>query len=98
KYRAGDRPLAVSITGEARGDSVLYKVADNGSGIAAKDLGRIWDIFYRGAGASAGEGEGIGLTVVKYMAEKNGGSIKAESEEGGGTVFHLELPAAGGNK
>jgi len=98
KYRAKGRALAVSITGEARGGSVLYKVADNGSGIAAKDLGRIWDIFYRGAGASAVEGEGIGLTVVKYMAEKNGGGIKAESEEGGGTVFHLELPAAGGTK
>jgi len=98
KYRAGDRPLAVSITGEARGDSVLYKVADNGSGIAARDLGRIWDIFYRGSSARGGEGEGIGLTVVKYMAEKNGGSIKAESEEGSGTVFYLELPAAGGTK
>ena len=98
KYRAEGRPLAVSITGEARGASVLYKVADNGSGIAAKDLGRIWDIFYRGSAARSGEGEGIGLTVVKYMAEKNGGSIKAESEEGRGTVFCVELPAAGGNK
>ena len=98
KYRSGDRPLAISITGEARGARVVYKVADNGSGIAPKDLGRIWDIFYRGSAARPGEGEGIGLTVVKYMTEKNGGSIKAESEEGRGTVFCVELPAAGEKK
>lgn len=98
KYRSADRPLDITITGETAGARVLYKVADNGSGIAARDLDRIWDIFYRGSAPRAGAGEGIGLTVVKYMAEKSGGSVRAESEEGRGTVFHLELPAAGGAK
>ncbi|MDD5210469.1 MAG: PAS domain S-box protein [Elusimicrobiales bacterium] len=97
KYRDRDRALEISITGEAKDGRILYAVADNGSGITAKDLPRIWDLFFRG-GTPGMEGEGIGLTVVKYMAEKNGGSIRVESKEGQGSVFFLELPAAGGQK
>ncbi len=97
KYRDGARTLEISVTGEVKDARVRYTVADNGSGIAAKDLPRIWDLFFRG-GTPGMEGEGIGLTVVKYMAEKNGGSVKAESVEGQGSVFCLDLPAAGVTK
>ncbi len=95
KYRDKNRALAVNVTGEIKDGVARYTVADNGPGIPAADLGRIWDIFYQPGRPRANRGEGIGLPMVKRFAEKNGGGIRAESKEGRGTVFYVELPAAG---
>lgn len=94
KYRAVGRPLAVTVTGEVKGGMALYTVADNGSGIPEKDLQKIWDIFYKSDKAHGKHGEGIGLAMAKRLIERNGGRIRAESKEGTGSVFRLELPAA----
>ena len=96
KYRSGDRPLMVSISGDIKADTVIYAVADNGSGIPEADLKSIGNLFYRSANASGKIGEGIGLHMVKRIAEKNGGAIRVESKEGRGSVFYVELPAAEG--
>ena len=85
----------VRVTGEVKGTSVLYTVADNGAGIPQGDLSKIWDIFFRPRGAGDNRGEGIGLPMVRRIAERNGGGIKAESEEGEGSVFYVELPGPG---
>ena len=95
KYRHKARPLVVRVTGEVKGTSVLYTVADNGAGIPQGDLSKIWDIFFRPRGAGDNRGEGIGLPMVRRIAERNGGGIKAESEEGEGSVFYVELPGPG---
>ncbi|MCX5793081.1 MAG: PocR ligand-binding domain-containing protein [Elusimicrobia bacterium] len=97
KYRQKDRPLVVNVTGEVKGDMAFYTVADNGSGIPAADLEKVWSVFYQGgaAGTSGKKGEGIGLHMVKLIAEKNGGGITVDSKEGEGTVFSVRLPAAG---
>ncbi len=94
KYRQEGRPLSVSVTAELKEGIILYSVADNGSGIQEKDLGHIWDVFYRHGSAAGKGGEGIGLPMVKRLAEKNGGSITAESRPGEGSVFRVSLPAA----
>ncbi len=95
KYRDESRALEVTVTGEVKEGAAFYTVADNGSGIPAGDLDRIWNVFYQPERAHKNKGEGIGLPTVKRIAEKNGGSIKAQSKEGEGSTFYVELPAAG---
>lgn len=94
KYRDKHRKLRITIGGEAAGNgAVVYSVADNGLGIKAADLPRIWQIFYSGNIPGVKKGEGVGLPLARRLAEKNSGSIWARSEEGEGTTFFVELPA-----
>ena len=73
--------------------TVLYSVADNGPGIKAADLPRIWQLFFRGEVPGVKKGEGIGLALVRRMVDRNAGRIWAESKEGEGSTFFVELPA-----
>ncbi|MCM2267576.1 MAG: ATP-binding protein, partial [Elusimicrobiales bacterium] len=98
KYRHPDRSPEIRVSGETRGAVTVYTVADNGAGIPGTDLARIWNVFYHPEHATERKGEGIGLPMVRRLVEKNGGSIRAESKLGEGTVFYVELPAAGGGK
>lgn len=94
KYRATERPLVINVAGEIKDGMAGYTVTDNGSGIPASDLQRIWNVFYRSERATRKHGEGIGLPMAKRLVEKNGGSIRAESKEGAGSVFYVALPSA----
>ncbi len=93
KYRDPVRPLRVRITADKKNDFAVYSVADNGRGISGRDLKSIWAVFARPLSARQ-RGEGIGLPMVKRIAERSGGGITAESKEGSGSVFRVELPAA----
>lgn len=98
KYRDRTRALEVTVRGELKDpDTVAYTVSDNGRGIKDADLDKIWEVFYSGhtQDPQIARGEGIGLTVARRMAERSGGSLRAESREGAGTKFILELPAKG---
>jgi signal transduction histidine kinase len=67
-------------------------IRDNGAGIKETDLPRIWEIFYSGDNPKLKKGEGIGLAISRMLAEKTGGRLWAESKEGEGSVFFLEMP------
>lgn len=71
----------------------VITVCDTGLGIPAPDLPHIFDRFYR-AGNVEGKiaGAGIGLAGVRQIVEQHGGSISAQSDERGGTVFTVRLP------
>jgi len=75
---------------------VLLCVADNGSGIAAADLPRIFERFYRADKARPRDasGSGLGLAIVKRIVELHGSEIRVDSETGRGTRFWFELPLA----
>jgi two-component system sensor histidine kinase MprB len=88
--RAGD-PIDEPIEVRVR-DGVL-EVRDHGPGIAAEDLPRVFDRFYRAPGARARPGSGLGLAIVRQMAEAHGGSVHAANDPGGGARLTLELPA-----
>ncbi|HLZ30937.1 MAG TPA: HAMP domain-containing sensor histidine kinase [Chloroflexota bacterium] len=75
-----------------RGDVHELLVSDNGVGIAASDLERIFDRFFRSDAARAGEGAGLGLAIARTIAEQHHGSIEARNRIGGGAVFSVRLP------
>ena len=79
----------VSIDGEAKNDRVVMTVADTGAGVAADDLPKIFDRFYKGAGS---RGSGLGLTIARNLIVAHGGEIRATSEPGTGTTIVFTLP------
>ncbi len=91
-------PGKVEVSLERLNGSALLKVRDTGVGISEEDLPHIFDRFYRVDRARTREagGAGLGLSICKEIAEAYGGTIKAESEQGRGTVFTVVLPLKGG--
>jgi signal transduction histidine kinase len=71
----------------------IFFVRDNGLGIPAVALPRLFNAFQRLHGNVAA-GEGIGLALVRRVVERHGGRVWAESKEGAGTTFYLSLPEA----
>lgn len=92
KYsREGGR---VEVSAGRRDGAVEIAVSDQGIGIPAADLPRIFDAFYRGqAGEGGVAGAGIGLALTRRIVEAHDGSIGATSEPGRGTTFVINLPA-----
>jgi signal transduction histidine kinase len=81
---------------EAVGGRALIEVAvsDDGPGIRAEDLGRVFDRFYRAAGPRPGAsgGSGLGLAITRRLVQMNGGRISAANRPEGGAVFTIALP------
>jgi signal transduction histidine kinase len=95
KYRAADRRLEVRVSGRRDGSMSVYSVEDNGIGIPADRIERIWELFCRLDPDDGAGGEGLGLTLTRRIVERHGGSIKAESEPGRGSRFIIALPSGG---
>ncbi len=90
-----DHGAAISLSLEVAGDKALIRVEDNGIGIEAELLPRVFDLFTqatRSIDRSQG-GLGIGLTVVQQLIELHGGRVEVASEGlGAGATFTVELP------
>jgi two-component system phosphate regulon sensor histidine kinase PhoR len=76
--------------------NVAIEVADDGEGVPAQALPRIFERFYRADSARARHvgGTGLGLAIVKHLVGAMGGQVSAESELGRGTTIRVVLPAA----
>jgi two-component system, OmpR family, sensor histidine kinase MprB len=77
---------------EVRVRDGCLEVRDHGPGIAADDLPRVFDRFYRSPEARGRPGSGLGLAIVRQTAEAHGGSVHAANDPGGGARLTLELP------
>jgi two-component system, OmpR family, phosphate regulon sensor histidine kinase PhoR len=84
----------IVVRAERAGQDLCLSVTDTGLGIAARDLPRIFERFYRTDQARQRErgGTGLGLSIVKHIAQLHGGSVTAESELGRGTTVRVHLP------
>lgn len=95
KYGGPDRPVAVFARPD--GNQVMLAVTDQGKGIPAEDLERIFEKFYRRAkGDGRAAGTGLGLSIARGFITAMGGSITAESPAARkrGTRFIVRLPIA----
>ncbi len=90
--KAGSSQITVEI---AKEDNLArVSVQDNGSGIAAEHLSKLFDRFYRvdTSRDRAAGGSGLGLSIVKWIVEAHNGSIAVSSEIGVGTRFDVRFP------
>jgi signal transduction histidine kinase len=104
KFTADGGRITLEAEISANGE-IKIKVADNGCGIAEKDLPFIFDKFYQGTMTENADdfdiptekaeasGVGLGLYLAKTLVEKMNGSLTAESTVGVGSVFTMTLPA-----
>jgi two-component system phosphate regulon sensor histidine kinase PhoR len=88
----------IIMTSSRRNGHIMITVADEGPGIPADDLPRVFERFYRvEKGRSRGPrepgGTGLGLAIVKHLVELHGGRVSAANRPEGGAVFTVELPA-----
>jgi two-component system NtrC family sensor kinase len=86
--REQDRRL--TITTETRERRLVLRVSDNGPGITAEHLSRIFNPFF--TTKPVGEGTGLGLSISDGIVREHGGRLRAESRVGEGATFVLEIP------
>lgn len=104
RHTPADGTVFVQARRSEEGDQVQVDVIDSGEGIAAQDLPRIFEQFYRGDksrsresfGHQSGGGVGLGLAIAQRIVEAHHGKIWVESERGAGSCFSFTLPRATG--
>nr|MCU0344150.1 sensor histidine kinase [Ignavibacterium sp.] len=86
----------IKMTINSNSKNLLIEVCDNGVGIPAEELPKIFKEFYRANNVRkiVSEGSGLGLSVVKRIVESYSGKIEVESEYGEGTLFRVYIPSA----
>ena len=71
---------------------VAVEVCDDGPGIAAQDLDRVFERFYKAEHSRADDGAGLGLAIVKHLVQAHGGTVAARNENGRGAAMTVRLP------
>ena len=87
----------IRLSARQRAGEIELAVSDDGIGIAAEDLPRIFERFYRADKSRSADkvrGTGLGLAIVKHIAQLHGGRVEAESELEKGTTIRVILPSA----
>jgi signal transduction histidine kinase len=79
----------ITVSAEARSRELVISVRDNGPGIPADQLPRLFERFQKGRHSS---GSGLGLSIARKLVQAHGGTIHVESIEGVGTTFTVTLP------
>ena len=87
-------PIKLVVTLESQAESILISVQDHGVGIPESDIEHVFDRFYTVNKAHSRKlgGAGLGLSIVKMILQKHGGSISVASKIGEGSTFTIRLP------
>ncbi|MBK8027381.1 MAG: PAS domain S-box protein [Chloroflexi bacterium] len=93
-YLVPERPGEIVISAEESKEGVVFRIRDNGRGIAPEDMDKVFAPFRR-AGRLDVPGEGMGLAYVQALVRRHGGYISCESELGVGTTFAFNIPMVG---
>ncbi|REG61649.1 two-component system sensor histidine kinase PhcS [Paraburkholderia sp. BL6669N2] len=89
-HKAGTASPKVHVTAQWRDDRLHVNVRDNGPGIAAENLARVFEPFF--TTREVGQGLGLGLSISYAVVERHGGILFAESQLGEWTAFNFDLP------
>lgn len=89
KYTPANGHIDISLNTE--GENIELRISDDGKGIPAESLPKLFEQFYQVRAGNAG-GSGIGLAVVRNFVELHGGTVRAESPESGGATFIVTIP------
>ncbi len=92
KYSPEGSPC--ELVARADGDHILFWVRDHGIGISEEQIGRIFDRFYQVDSSSTRRfrGAGLGLSMVRGLLDRLGGTIEVQSEPGTGSTFTVRIP------
>jgi two-component system sensor histidine kinase BaeS len=82
----------ITLSAEQQQTVTRLRVSDTGSGIPADHLPHIFDRFYKADPSRSAAGSGLGLSIVKAIVERHGGTVSVKSESGSGTTFEITLP------
>jgi two-component system phosphate regulon sensor histidine kinase PhoR len=82
----------IEVSAIANDEEATVSVKDNGPGISAEDLPRIFERFFQASRARQHDGTGLGLAIARHIVLGHGGKIWAESAEGQGATFFFSLP------
>jgi len=95
KYSYPDTVVELQVT--RRDDDVIFTVTDQGSGIAPRDIGRLFQRFSRLSNPNDQDmpGSGLGLYICRRIVDAHGGRIWVNSEVGKGSAFYFSLPLEG---
>jgi len=95
RYGGGAVQLSLGRVRGSAGEQVELRVLDRGPGVPESMRERIFEAFFRLPGhAEQAGGVGLGLSLVKQIAERYGGTVRCEARPGGGSAFVLSFPAA----
>jgi signal transduction histidine kinase len=89
-----DRKGRIALTADGDKDNAVLTIRDNGTGIAAKDLPRVFNRFDRvlEAGVRGEAALGLGLPLTRQFIEAHGGTVTLQSKKGKGTTVTLTIP------
>jgi signal transduction histidine kinase len=90
KYSKNKETPLVNMSIISNSGGLIFKIEDNGIGIAPQYHGKIFEMFFRATEASSGAG--LGLYIVSSAVNKLGGTISLESTPGIGSTFIVNLP------
>ena len=96
KYRESE-PLRIQVGCVTRASEYQFSVSDNGIGIEAPYLDRIFNMFERVKDLSGPSGTGIGLSTCRNIVERYGGRMWVDSQPGKGSTFYFTIPNGGYN-
>jgi len=82
----------IDVAAGIESGKIFVFVQDNGIGIPERDLGRLFERYFRGSNVSSIAGTGVGLHLAKIVVELHGGDIEIDSREGEGSRFTVRLP------
>jgi two-component system phosphate regulon sensor histidine kinase PhoR len=96
KYTRENGVIKLTVRDHDESGQVFVEVTDNGMGISADDLPRIFERFFRAERSRSREmgGTGLGLSIVKHIVQAHLGSIDVKSSPGAGSTFRMRFPAA----
>jgi signal transduction histidine kinase len=91
--RYAGRGATFRIEARQDGDTVLIEVSDDGAGVDASDVPRLFERFFRSDRSRTTRGTGLGLAIVKHIVVAADGSVDVDGALGEGTRFRFVLPA-----